>query len=270
MSEGIIRVGVEAVDVRGPGLINWILSRPALAGVEPYHPAPLVLEPPPQLSPAERRRAIPSVKLALAVGSGAVEQSGVDPTVLPAVFASSGADGDTISTILSALATPDREVSPTRFHNSVHNAPSGYWGIAIQSREAVTSLSSYDASFAAGLLEASVQAVSGGRPILLIAYDLPYPAPLNGARRIEASFGAAFVLSPAPSDRAFAELQVGMAVSLDVEATRCTDHGLEQLRCGNPAARSLPLLAMLAARSTGSIRLDLSHGALEVTVTRCR
>jgi hypothetical protein len=269
MSDGMIRVAVKAVEVRGPGLVNWLAARPVLAGGEPYRAASMVLEPPSQLSPAERRRAIPSVKLALAVGAGAVAQAGLASKILPAVFASSGADGDTISAILAALVTPTREVSPTRFHNSVHNAPSGYWGIATQSREAVTSLSGYDASFAAGLLEAAVQAVSGDRPILLVAYDLPYPEPLNSIRRIETSFGAALVLSPAASDRALATLAIGMATEPPGAASRCVDPGLEQLRRGNPAARSLPLLALLAARSAGRVRLDLSHGSLDIGVTPC-
>jgi hypothetical protein len=259
MSEGIIRIGVEAVELRGSGLASWSLGRAVLAGVEPYAAAPVTLEPPAQLSPAERRRAIPSVQLALAVAAW----------TLPAVFASSGADGETISAILAALATPAREVSPTRFHNSVHNAPSGYWGIAVQSQEAVTSLSGYEASFAAGLLEAGVQAVSCGRPILLVAYDLPYPEPLDSARRIVASFGVAFVLSPIPSATAIVELLIRVAASPAGEASRCSDQGLEALRRGNPAARSLPLLAMLAARSAGTVRLDLPYGALDVRVLPC-
>jgi hypothetical protein len=267
MNSGVLRVGVEAVAICGPGLADWSSSRRMLAGAEPYRAAPIVLQPPPQLSAAERRRAIPSVKLALGVGTAAVAQSGHDPASLPAVFASSGADGETITAILSALATPSREVSPTRFHNSVHNAPSGYWGIAVQSRQAVTSLSCYDASFAAGLLEAGAQAVAAGRPTLLVAYDLPYPDPLDSVRRIDASFGVALVLSPPPSDRALAALHLRFAASGD--ASGCSDAGLEALRRRNPAARALPLLAILAGNLTGSLRLDLSQGALEVEVKPC-
>jgi hypothetical protein len=267
MTAGLIRLGVEAVAICGPGLPDWRSSRPVLAGAEPYHATPVVLQPPPQFSAAERRRAIPSVKLALCVGSAAVALSGFDPRSLPAVFASSGADGETISAILSALATPGHEVSPTRFHNSVHNAPSGYWGIAVRSRDAVTSVSCHDASFAAGLLEAAVQAAAVGRPTLLVAYDLPYPDPLAKVRRIDASFGVALVLSPKPSGRTPAVLHLCIAVSGD--ASRCPDQGLEALRCGNPAARSLPLLAMLAGGLPGCIRLDLSHGVLNVEVEPC-
>jgi hypothetical protein len=263
----MIRVGVEAVAICGPGLANWETSRRVLLGQSAYRPEPIVLEAPAQLSPAERRRAIPSVKLALGVGAAAVARSGLDPAGLAAVFASSGADGETIVAVLSALATPRREVSPTRFHNSVHNAPSGYWGIAVQSREAVTSISGYDASFAAGLLEAGVQAVAGARPVLLVAYDLAYPAPLDAVRPIEGGFGVALVVRPAPSDGALAELVIGVGAGGD--ASGCADDGLEALRRGNPAARSLPLLALLAGRSAGSVRLELSHGVLEVEVMAC-
>ncbi len=267
MTADAIRVGVMAVELRAPGLASWEEAQPILARAEPYRAAPLVLEPPTQLSPAERRRAIPSVKLALALGAGAVARSDLDTATLPAVFASSGADGDTISAILSALVTPAREVSPTRFHNSVHNAPSGYWSMAVQSREAVTSLSGYDTSFAAGLLEASVQAVSASRSVLLVAYDLPYPEPLHGVRCIEASFGTAFVVGPAPSYRAIAELEIRMVEAGEVSL--CLDPGLEELRRGNPAARSLPLLELLAARASGSVCLELRHGALRIGVLPC-
>jgi len=130
-------------------------------------------------------------------------------------------------------------------------------------------MSCHDASFAAGLLEACVQAVSGNRSILLVAYDLPYPEPHDSARRIETSFGVGFVVSPAGSDRALAELTVRMTSTPSEQASRCADYGLEAVRRGNPAARCLPLLAMLAARWTGRIRLDLSRGTLEIDVVPC-
>lgn len=265
----MLRVSVEGIAVCGPGLADWDAARPGLTGAEPYRRRAMELEPPPRLSPAERRRAIASVKLALAVGAGAVEQSGLDPLVLPAVFAASGADGDTISAILAALATPAREVSPTRFHNSVHNAPSGYWGVAMESREAVTSLSAHDASFAAGLLEAGVQAVSADRAVLLVAYDLPYPEPLHGVRPIFDGFGVALVLAPRPSPRSRGELLMRRVVPACGPASRCVDPGLETLRVGNPAARSLPLLAMLAAGGSGIVHLDHQGGTLRIEVVAC-
>ena len=84
-----------------------------------------------------------TVRLAIAAGTEALAQAGRDPAEMAMVFAASGGDGETIHEILAVLATEQREVSPTRFHNSVHNAPSGYWALATGSRAPSISLSAY-------------------------------------------------------------------------------------------------------------------------------
>ena len=148
----MIRLYVEGIGLRGPGLNGWAESLPVLAGRQDYLAAPTSI-PPSLLLPAnERRRAAQIVKIALAVGTEAFAAAGRDPAGTATVFTSSGGDGDTIHDILSVLASPQRELSPTRFHNSVHNAASGYWSIAQDCMEASTALCAYDASFGAGLL----------------------------------------------------------------------------------------------------------------------
>jgi hypothetical protein len=67
---------------------------------------------------------------------------------------------------------------PTRFHNSVHNAPAGYWGIATGCTAASTSLCAYDATFAAALLETATQVQASGQAAVLVAFDTAYPQPL--------------------------------------------------------------------------------------------
>ncbi len=118
------------------------------------------------------------------------------------MFASSGGDGETIHEILATLAGPARELSPTRFHNSVHNVAAGYWSIATGAKTPATSLCAHDGSFAAGLLEAGAQALATNGTVTLIAYDLPYPEPLASVRRIAAPFAVALLLSPVPRRRA--------------------------------------------------------------------
>ena len=86
-------------------------------------------------------------------------------------------------------------MSPTQFHNSVHNAPGGYWSIALATRAPSTSLCAVEASFAAGLLEACAQAVAERRDVLLIAYDVPYPEPLASLWTVAEPFAVAMVLS---------------------------------------------------------------------------
>jgi len=247
-----MRVFVEGVGVLGPGLEGWPATRSVLAGVGRYEPAPVRLPPIALLPPAERRRAGATVKLAIAAGTEALAQTGRDPAAMAMVFAASGGDGETVHETLTVLAGGQREVSPTRFHNSVHNAPSGYWSVATGSRAPSTSLCAFDDSFAAGLLEAVVQATVQDCPITLITYDVPYPEPLHAARPIVAAFATALVLAPQRTERAIAALTVVLA---GATATRMTDPELERLRLGNPAARALPLLAALARGDAGTIHL---------------
>jgi beta-ketoacyl synthase-like protein len=194
------------------------------------------------------------VKASLAAGLEAAGQSGRSPRDVVAIFSSSSGDGENCHSICETLASEDRLISPTRFHNSVHNAPAGYWGIATGSMRPADCLGAFDASFGAGLLEALVRlAADPSQPVLVIAYDAPYPQPLHGARPIDDTFAVAFMLS-APSaaakgPRIEVELSRRLADTLD-------DAVLEKMRRGIPAARSLPLLRLLAARESGEAVID--------------
>lgn len=241
-----MRVFIEGIGVLGAGLNGWQASQTILAGSAPYLPAALVIPPNDLLPSAERRRTGIPVKLAMAVGCEAIAQSQRNASELPAVFASSAGDGGNMHYIFDMLAQNGREVSPTRFHNSVHNAPSGYWSIATHSMVPSTSIACFDASFVAGLLEAATQTLANENPVVLIAYDAPYPQPLHAARPVSSTFGVALVLTGNKTNRSLAELEIN--ISRDGHAiTPIANAELETLRVGTPAARSLPLLAALAS-----------------------
>jgi hypothetical protein len=264
-----MRVFVEGVGLLGPGLTGWQASRPVLAGEEAYRSAPAVIAASDLLPVAERRRSPVPVKLALAVGHEAFNNAGRDPAVTATVFASSSGEGETLHQMCETLASTDRDVSPTRFHNSVHNAASGYWGIANRAHEASTSLCCYDASFAAGLIEAVTQIATLGKPVALIAYDQPYPEPLHSVRPLLASFATALVLTPHATHRAFAALELEFFEG-EYQATRMSDPGLEEMRLGAPAARALPLLQALTRKAKGNVEMDLLGDRwLSVAVSPC-
>jgi hypothetical protein len=149
----------------------------------------------------------------------------------------------------------------------VHNAAAGYWSIATRSQEPSTSLCGHDGSFAAGLLEAAVQAAS--LPTALIAYDYAYPHPLDGVRHVPASFGVALVLTSAPGSGSMAALDVEF-VPGESPSEAMPDAELEVLRTGVPAARSLPLLAALARGGEARLALEFGAGAhLTVAISPC-
>ncbi|MFL6579969.1 MAG: beta-ketoacyl synthase chain length factor [Burkholderiales bacterium] len=254
-----MKLFVESAAVLAPGLMGWSDSRAVLAGDQEYQPAPFV-SPAAELLPAvERRRTGSTVKLALAAGQQALSNAGRSADSVATVFVSSGNDGDVINDICMTLAGSDRQVSPTRFHNSVHNAPSGYWGIAAHSHHPSTSLCAFDWSFAIGLLEAATQLQVESTEVLLIAYDIPYPMPFAGIRRIEQPFGTALLMTRHCTDRSIA----GLAIELD-QAPKppsvMVDGRLETLRLGNPCARALPLLAALARAQPATVTLQRNAG----------
>jgi hypothetical protein len=234
------------IGLLGPGLPDWPSCAPILAGALPYLPMPTVLPPAALLPPAERRRVGSVVKLALAVGMQATTAAGVDAASLATVFTSSTGDGHNCHQICEALASNDRLISPTRFHNSVHNAAAGYWSIATGATGPSNVLGAFDASFGAGLLEAMVQVAVEHRPVLLVAYDSDYPEPLRTLRPVPDSFGIALLLAPPSTKVALARLDVALGKTSNPAPDTLSDAALEALRRTVPAARGLPLLAALA------------------------
>ena len=263
-----MEVFVESVGLLGPGLANWPASRPILQGLTPYEPGEVLLRAPESLPPAERRRTGAPVKLAIGAGLDALARSQRSAESLATVFASSGADGEMIHQICEVLATPQRDVSPTRFHNSVHNAPAGYWSIALRSRAPSTSLCCFDWSFAAGLLEACAWCLTEGEPVLSISYDLPYSEPLHTLRPIAGTLGAALLLAPQRTSASFARLDVRVEGEAG-KATRMKDAALEALRSHNPTGRALPLLRALASPSAEEPVLEYLDCALSISVSPC-
>ncbi len=260
---------IEGIGLLGPGLDGWADSMAVLEGRSPYVRQPTVIPVPEGLPPAERRRLGLVVKLALSVGMQATSKAGVEPDALPAVFASSGGDGQNCHEICQTLANGENLISPTRFHNSVHNAAAGYWSIATRSKAASNALCAFDWSFAAGLLEAVTQAVVDETRVLLVAYDAPYPQPLFDKRPIPEAFGVSFVLSP-KGDGPTLTLRLGRSALPDEQkasANPMDNPELESLRRAIPAARSLPLLQRIAAGRAGMVNIDyLDGGSLTVDV----
>lgn len=262
-----LTASIEGIGLLGPGLSNWHSSIAILRGEQPYEPVSTVLPLPASLPPAERRRSGALVKLTLATGLEAATAAGLAPSSLPSVFASSGGDGKNCHTLCETLASNDRQISPTRFHNSVHNIAAGYWGIATGAMTTASVLSAFDASFAAGLLEALVQVVVERTPVILLAGDTSYPEPLYRVRPIPDAFGIALVLAPQSSAGSVAQITLGLT---DAEADRLDNFELEALRATVPAARSLPLLCSIAGGANQHLVLDyLDHTRLAVDVEAC-
>ena len=258
---------IEGIGLLGPGLANWPTGRAVLCGEQAYQPGKTVLPPPALLPAAERRRSGAIVKLTLATGLEAIAAAGLDAASLPSVFSASGGDGENCHIICEMLASDDRQISPTRFHNSVHNVAAGYWGIATGAMTPSSVLCAFDASFGAGLLEALTQVAVDSTRTLLLACDTVYPEPLYSARPVPDAFGIALVLAPQRSARALAQITARLT---DASADRLDDAALENLRSAIPTARGLPLLRGIALQQDKPVVLDyLDSTRIAVAIAPC-
>ncbi len=264
----MIQARVLGISVWGPGLPGWAASRPILAGETPYIAADTLPPPVDMLSPTERRRAGTMVRLALAVTRQAAVMSGQPPATLPVIFGSACADGAILGSILQTLAGGDHLLSPTQFHNSVHNAPAGYWTISAESRQPVTSLGADQATFPAALLLGMTQLRAERAPVLVCVYDVPLPPPLLATRPSTAMFGFALVLAP-PASGEGPLLTVGHSASPQYEAWEPRAAALRALSRDNPATRVLRLLEALAGAETSRVFVPYLDGHLEIDVAPC-
>jgi hypothetical protein len=152
----------------------------------------------PELIPArERRRAPQFVKMAVEVMDQACRMAEVDQSSVATIFASGMGDMQITDYMCRTLTTMPRTVSPTKFHNSVHNAATGYWSIATASNSPANAVSGYDHSAAVALLEGAVQAVEEEIPVLVAVQEMAAPTPFKSVYDGEHPLAAALLLAPA-------------------------------------------------------------------------
>ncbi|MDZ7663098.1 beta-ketoacyl synthase chain length factor [Thiohalophilus sp.] len=249
----MMRISIEHIGLMAPGMAGWDAARPVLRGEQAPDTQTLPAFWPNLLPPNERRRTTALIKLALQAAEDALRHSPYALYELASVFASSEGDGEVVDRICQSLTLPDRPVSPTHFHNSVHNAPAGYWAIASGSRQFSTSLAAGADTFAAGLLEAATVAILQQRPVLLLSYDYALPPALAGRGYVDTIFGVALLLSAQASDATMGSLQLELKAGTVVPPILPAE--LAELREYNPAAAALPLLIALARAETADLAL---------------
>ena len=260
---------IEGIALWAPTLPGWEIARAAFRG-EGADVEPPARRPSPALLPAaERRRAPDTVALALEVAAQAVAQSGRAPAELLSVFTSSHGDLAITDCMCSTLVSAPLQVSPTRFHNSVHNAASGYWTMATGCMQASTAVSAFECSFAAGLLEALTQCAADARPVLLVGYDIAACGALASTNDSRGLLAAALVIAPQRSARTVAALGWSLASGPAARIPLRSEAALPL--AANAMADALPLFEALAWPGDGAqlsmplsaalaLRLDLHDG----------
>jgi len=196
----VLDLDVLGVGLWAPQWPNWDAARASLAASSASDAATGAPHPARPnttlLPPAERRRAPFTVLMALAAAEQACTMAGLASSSLLSVFASAHGDLEITDYLCRTLAESPEHLSPTKFHNSVHNAASGYWTIGTGCTQASTALSAWQHNLALGLLEAATQAVCAGQPVLLVAYDMTPTGALACVVGEANSLSLALVLAP--------------------------------------------------------------------------
>jgi hypothetical protein len=246
---------VEGVALWAPRIPGWSVARPVLRGESEAQAQPAPRPAPVLLAPTERRRAPDTVAIALEVAVGACENAGADPRELASVFACTEGDLAISDYMSETLAHTPTLISPTRFHNSVHNAAAGYWTIGTGCMRPYTALSAHRYTFGEGLLEALVQAELSGRATLLVAYDIESRGPLATMAPSRGIVGAAVIVAPTTGARSLARIR--WSTARGTERTAPLPRNAE-LVAGNAMAACLPFFEALAMEEDGKVRLGLS------------
>lgn len=238
-----------------PTLPGWDVARAAFRGEGGLTDPPARRPSPQMLAPAERRRAPDTVALALEVATASVAATGRQATDLPCVFASAHGDLTINDYMSSTLASTPTQLSPTRFHNSVHNAAVGYWTIGTGCTQASNSLAAYEHSFAAGLLEAAAQCAADQRPVLLVAFDIAAVGALASVTTSRGLLAVALVLAPAPGAHTVAAFDWSLVSGPSTPPPLHSDAA--RTLTGNAMADALPLFESLARGRPDTLSLPL-------------
>jgi len=241
--------------------------------------------PKPEVIPAnERRRAPLPVRLAVESSWQAVQQSPFAAKELSCVFVSALGDTQLTDYMCKVLAGESKQLSPTKFHNSVHNAAAGYWTISTDCMKAASSVAGYEESVPLTLLEAMTQIANEKTPVLLTFYDAPVSHVLKSLLKNEFPFAVSMVLAPHDISAEGVNISVEMMLTKqqspilsDIKwpELKSQSDDINALYASTPTARILALLELLVNNQENSlesttqqhIELPVSPGsAMRLTV----
>jgi Beta-ketoacyl synthase, N-terminal domain len=248
---------IEGVGFWTPALAGWTAARAVLRGEER---APSTLSARPScalLAPTERRRAPDTVAVALEVAGEACRSAGRDPGAMACVFASTHGDLAISDYMCTTLAHTPTLISPTKFHNSVHNAAAGYWTIATGSNEPYTAITAYQHTFGAGWLTAATQALADAQPVLYVAYDIQAKGALAAMARSQGLLGAALVLAGEESASSVARIGWRIEPDSEVRPTQARPQNAA-LAAGNALADCIAFFEALADGARRELVLSLA------------
>ena len=199
-----------------------------------------------------RRRTSIATRVAVSAASRACQSAGTEPN-MAAIFVSAAGEMQVTDKLCSAIAEDQYPLSPTLFHNSVHNTAAGYWSIATGSMASMQAMGALQDGFALALLEAWCQLQIAAEQVLLVCYDESLPREMLPTYEWQPC-AMAFLL-----DRKIAN---GNAV-ISRPVQSMPQDNLDELNLfsqQSPAMAALALFTAWAKKSEGYQKIELSKG----------
>jgi hypothetical protein len=177
---------------------------------------------------------------------------------LPAIFVSSAGESEVADSLCRSIARHEFPLSPTLFHNSVHNTAAGYWSMVTDSMASMQAMAALEDGFALGLLEAWCQLRTVADRVLLVVFDEAMPAQLLPDNSWET---CAFALALGRNERN--RPLIGRPYRHSVPDSAPFDRDFLE---SNPAMLALPLFRSLRETEAGHRQIALSSGYRPWTV----
>jgi len=144
-----------------------------------------------------RRRSTGLTRMAVEVLQQATAEAGCDVAAVPSVWATSNGEHTTAIRILSMMLRDEGKLSPTHFHNSIHNTASGYASIATGNCAPSGTLTGGAELVASSFLEAMCHLEASADDVVVVLADEPLLPPFDRAGGTS-PLALAFCLSSLP------------------------------------------------------------------------
>lgn len=131
------------------------------------------------LSGPLRRRATGLTRIAVEVFHQATSRAGCDRDTIPSVWATSNGEHTTAIKILGMMRRGEGKLSPTHFHNSVHNTAGGYASIALGNHSPSTTITGGVEVVASSFLEAACHLEAAAEDVVVVLADEPLQSPFD-------------------------------------------------------------------------------------------
>jgi len=201
------------------------------------------------LHPRLRRRTSVLTRATVTALEAATGQGGAALDSVRLVLVSSLGEIEATVELLAQLGQPHGPVSPTKFHNSVHNTATGYMSIASGNHREATALAGGPHNLEIGALELFAGlAIDGGDAVLLLAEER-IPAPFDRADA-DPTFALALHFGAEPAGPSHPS-SLDLRAQLDPSGSDPKRPGLARARLPSMVAPMIEVLRALARLSAG-------------------